>query len=228
MKLLFTKKIDEKQVSKKIGGRISYDFVEVLKFHHIEVKPFDLKNNSLIFTSINGVRSFFKNGFKPNENFKEENFNKVYAVGLKTKNELRRHGFGTFKVARHASELADFIVKNCHNEKLLHFCGNLALDVLDKDEVLQGINYRKIPVYETKLLYPTLSENYDAVAFFSPSGVRSYLKNNSIEGKKIFSIGYTTERELKKYTQQPIYTSKESNLDDLLSIIVKQSEDFQP
>ncbi len=57
------------------------------------------------------------------------------------------------------------------------------------------------------------------MVFFSPSGVRSFAKFNSLEKLKIFSIGQTTEKELKKFTQNRIFTSKESNLEDLLSVI---------
>src|SRR5690606_41206754 len=58
----------------------------------ILINPFDLKNYSLIFTSVNGVASFFKNRFKPNEDFTAKNYNKIYCVGEKTKRELRKHG----------------------------------------------------------------------------------------------------------------------------------------
>lgn len=206
-------------ISKKLGSHFSYDCVEVLKISPLNVEPFDLKDKSLIFTSVNAVRSFFDNGFKPNENFTSRTFNKIYTVGLTTKKELQKYGFGTYKVTRHAKELAEFLVDNSCKEHFLHFCGNLALDVLNKTLPLQNISYRKIPVYETTLLYPEISTTYDAVCFFSPSGVRSFAKFNSLDNMKLFSIGETTEKELKKFTKNPIITSKESNLDDLLNLI---------
>ena len=212
-------------ISKKLGGHFSYDFVEVIKINPLEVEPFDLKDKSLIFTSVNAVDCFFSNHFQPNENFAESNFNKIYAVGQMTKRELRKFGFGTFKVTKNAKELAEFIIENSPKEKFLHFCGNLALNVLNKALPLQNISYKKIPVYETELLYPTISAKYDAVCFFSPSGVRSFAKFNSLENLKIFSIGQTTEKELRKFTQNKIFTSKESNLEDLLTII-KQKAHF--
>lgn len=219
MHILFTKKLEKKLVAEKIGGLLSYEFAEVIRITHLELEPFDLKNKSLIFTSVNGVRSFFENKFQPNEDFTKENFNKIYAVGKKTKAELRKHGFGTFKVTRHASELSDFITNKASREKFLHFCGNLALDIFDKKLSLQNIWYKKVPLYRTELLYPELKTDFHAVVFFSPSGVQSFIKNNSLVGKIIFSIGYTTEKELKKHTKQKIHTSKESNLEDLLNLI---------
>lgn len=208
-------------ISKKLGSHFSYDFVEVIKIVPMQVEPFDLKNKSLIFTSVNAVKSFFENGFRPDENFTSRNFNKIYTVGITTKKELRKHGFGTFKVTRHAKELSEFIIENSSKENFLHFCGNLALDVLNKTLPLQNISYRKIPVYETVLLYPKVTGTYDAVCFFSPSGVRSFAKFNSLDNIKIYSIGETTEKEIKKFTKNPIITSKESTMEDLLRLIAR-------
>lgn len=206
-------------ISKKLGGHFSYDFVEVIKINPLEVEPFDLKDKSLIFTSVNAVDCFFSNHFLPNENFAERNFNKIYTVGQMTKRELRKFGFGTFKVTKNAKELAEFIIENSPKEKFLHFCGNLALNVLNKALPLQNISYKKIPVYETELLYPTISAKYDAVCFFSPSGVRSFAKFNSLEDFQLFSIGETTTKEIKKITKNTVITSSESNVDDLLNLI---------
>lgn len=221
MHILFTKKINQLQASKKLGAGFTYDFADVIKINPLVVEPFDLKDKSLIFTSVNAVECFFNNGFTPNESFTERNFNKIYAVGQKTKKELRKYGFGTFKVLRHAKELSDFIIENSPKEQFLHFCGNLALNVLNQSLPLQNIWYKKVPVYETQLLYPQVDRNYDAVCFFSPSGVRSFAKFNSLEGIQLFSIGQTTEKELKRHTKNRVITSKESNLDDLLDLICK-------
>jgi len=133
MKILFTKSLDREKVSEKLGTGFSFDFVEVIHTQNLKTKSFGLKNNSLIFTSVNGVKYFFDNGFKPNENFAEpKTFNKIYVVGTQTKKELRKHHFGTFKLCKNAAELAQFITENSVNEKFLHFCGDIALDVLDK------------------------------------------------------------------------------------------------
>lgn len=225
MKILFTKTGIENEVSQRLGKHFLYDFVDVLKIRHLQQHPFNLKNSSLIFTSIHGVRAFFENGFKPNEDFSRENFNKIYVVGGKTKKELRKFGFGAFRATQHVSELSDFIIESAPDEKFLHFCGNLALDVLDKTLPLQNICYEKIILYETELCYPKITDIYDVVCFFSPSGVRSFAKFNSFEGMKIFSIGETTTAKLKNFTENKIYTSTENNLEDLLDLVVKKLPD---
>lgn len=219
MKILFTKNIDPKYISEKLGNNISVDCIEVIKTKSILVERFDLKDRSLIFTSSNGVKSFFENKFQPNEDFTAKNYNKIYCVGEKTKRELRKNGFGTFKVLKNAETLSQFITENCVHEKFIHFCGNLALDVLDKELPLQNISYKKVTVYETEALNPVIHEKYHAIVFFSPSGVRSFAKNNSLENAILFSIGETTSKEVRKHTKSEIFTSTENTLLNILSVI---------
>ena len=222
-KILFTKKgLDEKLIAKELGGKLMIDVVEVLTIENIEVPAFDLKNKSLIFTSIHGVKAFFENQFLANENFVEKDFNKIYAVGKKSKNALRERGFGTYKVKNNAEELAEFIIKYGEKETYLHFCGNIALDTIEVELSKKNIDYKKVVVYNTKLKYPILKNDFDEVVFFSPSGVRSFVKHNAIDGKKIFSIGNTTTTEIEKHTKEEIYTSEESNLEDILQLILKK------
>ncbi|WP_209389576.1 uroporphyrinogen-III synthase [Chryseobacterium sp. RR2-3-20] len=219
MNILFTKNINKNYLSEKLGDDISANCIEVIKTTSLPVKNFDLKDKSIIFTSSNGVKAFFENGFQPHEDFTEKNYNKIYCVGEKTKKELRKNGFGTFKVLKNAETLSRFIIENCAQEKFLHFCGNLALDILDRELPLQNIQYKKVTVYETKELNPKVHEKYHAIVFFSPSGVRSFAKNNSLENTLLFSIGETTSKELKKLTKAEIFTSKENTLLNLISLI---------
>lgn len=221
MKILFTKNIDQNYAAESLGNDVFTDYVEVIKTHPIAVMPFDLKNYSLIFTSVNGVISFFGNKFKPNEDFVQKNYNKIYCVGEKTKRELRKNGFGTFKVLNNADALKRFIIDKCPHERFIHFCGNLALDVLDKNCPLQNINYKKIPVYRTEEINPLVTEKYHAAVFFSPSGVRSFARRNSFDEMMLFSIGETTSNELRKHTQNKIFTSSENTLKSVLQMIKK-------
>lgn len=222
MKILFTKRFDDTMISEKLGSHFSYDFVEVIKINLLKIQPFDLKDYSLIFSSVNGVKSFFNNGFRADENLLHRNSNKIYVVGLQTKKELRKHNFGAFKTHKNAKDLCEFIIKNSPKEKFLHFCGDLALNVLNNALPLQNISYRKVISYETQLLYPKISDSYDAICFFSPSGVRSFAEHNSFTNSKLFSMGETTSNEIKNFTEKPIFTSDKSILDDLLKMVKEQ------
>lgn len=224
MNILFTKKLDEKEVSKILGTEFSSHFLEVIKINLLELAPFPLGNKSLIFTSVNGVESFFKNGFKPQENFADKNYNKIYCVGKKTKAHLRKYGFGVFKTKKNAKELSEFIIESCFKEKFIHFCGNLALDILQEKLPLQNIGYKKVVVYETELLFPEHKAKHYAIAFFSPSGVRSFVKNNKLDFQQIYAIGETTAAEVTKHTTQKIFIGKDNDLSALLKLIKKEGE----
>ena len=222
MNILFTKKLDAKEVSDILGTEFSSHFLEVIKINLLDIVPFSLGNHSLIFTSANGVDAFFKNRFKPHENFADKNYNKIYCVGKKTKARLRKYGFGVFKTKKNAKELSEFIIESCSKEKFIHFCGNLALDILQEKLPLQNIGYKKIVVYETELLYPKLVTNHEAIAFFSPSGVRSYIKNNTLDFPQIYAIGETTGAEVLKHTSQKVFIGKDNDLSALLKLIKKE------
>lgn len=222
MKILFTKNIDRTIISRELGDDIAVDCIEVIRTRALKVKPFDLKDYSLIFTSVNGVDSFFKNGFTPNEDFTAKNYNKIYCVGEKTKKELRKHGFGTFKVLKNADTLSKFITGKCQHERFLHFCGNLAISVLDNELPLQNIKYKKIIVYNTEEINPLVTEKYHAAVFFSPSGVRSFAKQNSLENMIPISIGETTSRELRKHTSELVLTSEGNTLLSVFKLIRKE------
>lgn len=221
MKILFTKKIEASVISQALGTDITADCIEVIRTTPVLVRPFSLKAHSLIFTSVNGVDSFFTNGFQPNEDFTAKYYNKIYCVGEKTKRQLRKHGFGTFKVLKNADALSKFITAYCQHEIFLHFCGNLAISVLDNELPLQNIRYKKITVYETEEIQPLIHEKYHAAVFFSPSGVRSFAKQNSFEDMMLFSIGETTSGELRKQVSLPVFTAEGNTLSSLLSLIRK-------
>lgn len=222
MNILFTKNTDLSVISEELGENISAACIEVIKTVPVKISLFDLKNHSLIFTSANGVKSFFQNGFHPNEDLTAKNYNRIYCVGEKTKRELRKNGFGTFKVLKNAATLSKFIVKYCQHEKFLHFCGDIAINILDKDLPLQNIQYEKVVVYHTEEIHPLVTEKYHAAVFFSPSGVRSFAKQNSFDDMMLFSIGETTSGELRKHTSKPVFTSEGNTLPSVLKLIKKK------
>ena len=218
LKILFTKTGIEPKVSSYLGANFICDFKDFITIKNIEIPPFFLQNQSLIFSSINGVRAFFENGFLP-----KAELNKMYVVGKKTEESLEEFGFNSNKTFKNIHELSSFIIQENSEEGFLHFCGNLTLSVLENALAEHQVSYQKITGYHTQLLYPEISENYDAIVFFSPSGVRSFAKLNSLSGMTLFAIGQTTEKELGKYTQNRIFVSQENNLEDLLYLIKQKA-----
>lgn len=193
--------------------------IEVIEadFIKTENKPFELKNlnESLIFTSQNAVHSVLSN--PKSEELKNKN---VYCVGLKTKALLADNGFNVVAYTGYASDLAEIITLIYRNESYTFFSGNLRRDTLPNALKEAGIKLNEIQVYETSLQPQKIKSPVDAILFFSPSGVESYLKDNSIKKETCFCIGETTAEALHKITKNIIIADQptvEDVIEDVLS-----------
>ncbi|WP_309597470.1 uroporphyrinogen-III synthase [Flavobacterium davisii] len=70
--------------------------------------------------------------------------------------------------------------------------------------------FNEIEIYETILAPQKISTKLDGILFYSPSGVKSYLKNNKITDEICFCIGTTTAKALKNITKNIIVTNQPS------------------
>ncbi|PJJ75694.1 uroporphyrinogen-III synthase [Thermoflavifilum aggregans] len=110
-----------------------------------------------------------------------------------------------------ATLLAEQIISqpSHHQAEWYFFCGNLRLDTLPQRLSQQGINFREIVVYETRLAPKRMDAIYDGYAFFSPSGVESFFSLNRLtETRPCFAIGQTTARALAHHVPQVIVSPK--------------------
>lgn len=214
MKILFTKTdLDKKQISSFFGHVHECSFLDVIQTEFRKTTPTGLANNALIFTSVNGVRGFLKNGYSTSSK------NHIFCVGEKAAKLLQQNGYQIQETEKNAASLAEKLLQEYADLEYLHFCGDKALDTLAEKLRQKQIKYQRITVYETRLLNPVIGDKYDALVFFSPSGVRSFADRNSFEGAKLFSIGATTEKEIRNFTSEHVITSTENTLEDLLRLI---------
>lgn len=193
---------------------IEADFIKT------ETENFELTelNDNLIFTSQNAVRSFLKN--PKQEELKSKN---VFCVGLKTKILLSEAGFNVVAYTGYASDLAEIITLIYANESYTFFSGNLRKDTLPKALAEAGIKFNEIRVYKTSLTPHKIKETVDAILFFSPSGVESYLKENKIKKETCFCIGETTAEALGKITKN-IVIANQPSIEDVIEDVI---EDFK-
>ena len=63
-------------------------------------------------------------------------------------------------------------------------------------------------------------ETHDAVLFYSPSGVESYLQNNSLTQTTSFALGETTAKCLQTYTDN-IITASQPTIEHLIAAVRK-------
>lgn len=198
IQILSTKVLHEiqKQELQKAGFEVAeFDFIKT------ENKSFEIKdlNENLIFTSQNAVYSFLENT-KSND-LKNKN---VFCVGLKTKALLSDNGFNVVAYTGYASDLAEIITLIYNKESFTFFSGNLRRDTLPNALKDAGIKLNEIQVYETSLTPQKIKTSPDAILFFSPSGIESYLKENTIKKETCFCIGETTAEALHKITKNII------------------------
>lgn len=176
-------------------------------FIKTENSDFDLKgiNDNLIFTSQNAAQSVFLN--PKSSALKTKN---VFCVGIKTKALLEENGFTVDVYVDYASDLAEIITLIYSSESFTFFSGNLRKETLPKALQAAKVNFNEIQVYETTLTPHKIKSAVDAILFFSPSAIESYLKDNKIKNEICFCIGETTASTLEKITTNIIVADRPS------------------
>jgi len=193
-------------LSTKILSSKQYDLLEDKGFyveHHDFINTQELyfdwssfhKIKNAIFTSKRAVTAVFS---KPIE------IQNCFCVGERTAKLLQEKGQHVIEVAHNAKDLSERIINNYLDYSFYYFCAKHPLPYLPNILDEFHINWQKVPVYAIVPNSMAFSGNYDAVLFFSPSGVKSYFLKNNIPNWS-FCIGATTAKTLEEYTQK--YTS---------------------
>ena len=172
---------------------------------HIEPMTFQMPEPSdyVIFTSKNATKMVLDKHHTLQQS-------KVLCVGKQSEKLLSENKIKTVKMAQNIAKLTDFIEKLAQNASFLHFCGNRRMPLLSTKMKHWERNFSEVVVYQSKLKNSTLNFTPDAVLFFSPSGVESHEKMNSLADSVCFCIGNSTASAI---TQKPkdIIVANESN-----------------
>jgi uroporphyrinogen-III synthase len=184
--LLSTKKLQPNQRELLLNAGLSF-----VEYDAITTTPVDFtlpqKMENVIITSQNGAKAFLANYYK-SKPVKDENAEtllqaqsdsvRFFVVGKKTTSLFLEKDLKVVKTAQNATELALFIAKNYKNEYFFYFCGNRRRSDLPTFLKLKGIIYNEIIVYKTDLNLDVFNQSFEAILFFSPSGVQSYIQAN--------------------------------------------------
>jgi uroporphyrinogen-III synthase len=123
--------------------------------------------------------------------------------------------------ASNASDLAKKIIEAGVDE-IIFFCGNKRRDELPTLLKNANIKVHEVILYETTETPVTVDDNFDAVLFFSPSGVQSFFSSNELDGSTIcFAIGPTTATSIATFTQNKIIASLTPNQEQLLEEVIE-------
>ena len=215
IQILSTKKLSGEQ--KQALTDANLDVIDV-NFIQTQNKSFELKdlNENLIFTSQNSVHSILSN--PKAEELKSKN---VFCVGLKTKILLSESGFNVVAYTGYASDLAEIITLIYRSESYTFFSGNLRRETLPQALKKADVKFNEIQVYETSLTPQKIKTVVDAILFFSPSGVESYLKENTIKKETCFCIGETTADALHKITKN-IIIADQPTVEDVIEDVIEE------
>lgn len=212
--ILSTKKIKASEKKKLTEANIN-----VIEHKFIKTKKIDfiLKtlNEYVIFSSKNAVKSVLKNRIE--RQVKEK---KIFCVGQKTKQFLEKHHFIVQECVDYSSDLGELIKVNYKNHSFTFFSGNIRKNTLPDLLNENYINWNEVVVYETTLNPKVITEKIDGILFFSPSAVKSYLKENKLENETCFCIGTTTAKALENKTKN-IKTASKPLVENVVKEVIK-------
>lgn len=215
IQILSTKTLLDNQ--KEALTNANFNVIEV-DFIETKSQAFELNeiNDNLIFTSQNAVQSFLLD--PKSEDLKTKN---VFCVGLKTKILLSESGFNVIAYTGYAEDLAEIITLIYSSESYTFFSGNLRRETLPEALKEAKIKFNEIQVYQTKLTPQKIKTPVDAILFFSPSGIESYLKENKIKNETCFCIGTTTSSALDGITKN-IIIADQPTIEDVIEEVIAE------
>lgn len=201
-----TRILSTKKLSKALKNKLSDAKIELVEKNFIQTKSIDFEipqlNDYLIFTSKEAAKSVLKSDVK---NVLSKS---CLCVGNKTRSFLEKKGFIVLESADYAEELIQIIESKYKTNSFTFFCGNIRRNTIPAFFQQNKIAYNEIVVYETKLKPHQIKESFDGVLFYSPSGVNSFLENNTLGNKTCFCIGTTTAKALENKTKNIVIASQ--------------------
>jgi len=219
IRILSTKTLSSTQKQALLEADFLVDETDFIK---TENKNFEVKtiNDNLIFTSQNAVHSVLKNKYSQDliQKLRDKN---CFCVGLKTKILLSENGFNVVAYTGYAEDLAEIITLIYANESYTFFSGNLRRETLPNALKAANIKFNEVQVYETSLTPQKIKTTVDAILFFSPSGVESYLSANKIKNEICFCIGETTANALNKTTKN-IIIADNPTIEDVIEDVIEE------
>jgi len=202
--VLSTKKLQSNQKQFLLNAGFSVIEADFIK---ISTLPFQIKNKLtlLLFTSQNGVKSVL-------ENDKVDELKQIpsICVGSKTRKLLEDNGFIVLATKEYAEELAPIIQKEFSKEHIAFFAGNLRRNFLPDAMNRASIAFDEYLVYQNEESSVKIEAKTNALLFFSPSGIHSYLKQNTIDNQMCFCIGTTTADALQGVTKNIVIANQQT------------------
>ncbi len=214
--LLSTKVLSKEQVEQLESAGwmvVQYDAISI----EMQQTPIEPGDQTLIFTSKNAVKAFLRS-------FPKEDFSGIrcLCVGSRAGGMLRERGCTVLEEAPTAEYLAGLIQKGYAKDSFIYYCGDRRLDRIPDALDRLGVQWKEAINYKTILNQKAFNREFEAVLFFSPSGVESFTRNNNIQGAMGYCIGETTAEALRKHTNR-IIIAKTPTIEGLIAEVVAET-----
>ncbi len=190
----------------------------------------------LIFTSTNGVRSFFENLQEIQENQNLPESLQLAVIGNKTEQVLNSFGYNAAftNPGSTGEDFAEYFIQKIKTENtkpnILLALGNIARNVI-QDQLNEFATCTRLDLYETETpesldnntMQLILSDKYEMLLFTSPSCVRNFMKlAGDIQPEKIrmACIGETTAKAAIENHISPVVVANKSTVAGLFESVL--------
>jgi len=226
MKILSTKQLAPYLTQKYANPYISLHSVDFIEIQPLRITKSSLveivlvKDSHLIFTSSNAVSIISK---LLEDIYIPEKSVQIWCTEGRTA-LLARENFPNQLVytERNSEGLATHISTRHIPGNYFYFCGEKRLDTLPGLLTRHHIPFKEIMCYNTRYTPVKIEEPFDAVLFFSPSGVESFFSMNTLDSHVICcAIGETTARSVSKHCNNKLVIADESTPEFLITKVIE-------
>lgn len=184
---------------------------------------FDLESPKwIVFTSANGVKTFFHQAEKQQIDFLKMKHLKYAAIGSATGKALENYGVHVdlcpeiFTSEGLAKALVSVVKAE---EEILLFRSSIGSPVLTELPMKAGLQVQDIPIYDLEVIEEEKMslDDLDYLTFSSASGVRAFFERYRSLPEKIqcVCIGDVTEKEFQKYSEKSVLMAKEISVEGI-------------
>lgn len=224
IKILSTRPLEDSLLAMAAENNISITVIPFIDVEPVQspeiieqIKAAASQQGTVAFTSMNAAEIVGRSLDGSNPDWK------IFSIGTATTAVVKSY-FGEEKIADTASNaatLAESILKH-KIDKLIFFCGNQRRNELPDLLMQQNIPVNEVIVYNTINIPQIIEEQFDGVAFFSPSAVDSFfLLNDDQHSDYYFAIGTTTEAAIHHHSNKRVVVSALPGKENLIRRIIE-------
>jgi uroporphyrinogen-III synthase len=144
----------------------------------------------------------------------------IYCLSHGTRKYAKNSGLKIVKTASNASNLAEEILNDPDVKAVTYICSNKRRNELSERLIKAEVIVQEVIAYRTDLTPVGIEQPYDAILFFSPSAVESFLKLNPLKPAACFCLGETTADYALKHGYVDIHIPPIPTEESLLETVV--------